>query len=46
LAAHGVRLADGEIEWSPELRPLSVRADGVAWYAADDKGRLCGAAIG
>jgi N-acetylglucosamine-6-phosphate deacetylase len=33
--AHHVRLAEGEIEWSPELRPVAVRADGVAWHAAD-----------
>jgi N-acetylglucosamine-6-phosphate deacetylase len=37
LAAHRLRLADGAIDWSPELRPLSVRADGVAWCAADDE---------
>jgi N-acetylglucosamine-6-phosphate deacetylase len=35
LAAHRVRLAEGVVEWSPELRPVSVRADGVAWRAAD-----------
>jgi len=33
LAAHRVRPAAGAIEWSPELRPVSVRADGVAWSA-------------
>jgi N-acetylglucosamine-6-phosphate deacetylase len=46
LAAHRVRLADGAVEWSPELQPLSVRADGVVWHAADGEGRACGAAIG
>jgi N-acetylglucosamine-6-phosphate deacetylase len=46
LTAHGVRLAEGAVEWSPELQPLSVRADGVVWHAADGEGRACGAAIG
>jgi N-acetylglucosamine-6-phosphate deacetylase len=36
LAAHGVRLAEGTIDWSPELRPVSARADGIAWRAAED----------
>jgi N-acetylglucosamine-6-phosphate deacetylase len=36
LAAHGVRLADGAIEWSPDLRPVSVRVDDIVWRAADD----------
>jgi N-acetylglucosamine-6-phosphate deacetylase len=35
LAAHRVRLADGVIEWSPELRPVSVQADDLVWRAAD-----------
>jgi N-acetylglucosamine-6-phosphate deacetylase len=34
LAAHGVRLAESSIEWSDELRSLSVRADGAAWGAS------------
>jgi N-acetylglucosamine-6-phosphate deacetylase len=34
LAAHGVRLANAEVEWSPDLRPVSVRADGVTWRAS------------
>jgi N-acetylglucosamine-6-phosphate deacetylase len=35
LAAHGVRLAEGAVEWSPEMRPVSVRADDLTWRAAD-----------
>ncbi len=38
IAAHGVRLADGAIEWSPDLRPVSVRADDATWCAADAEG--------
>jgi N-acetylglucosamine-6-phosphate deacetylase len=36
LTAHRVRLAAGRIEWSSELRPVSVHADDVVWRAADD----------
>jgi len=35
LAAHRLRLANGAVEWSPELRPLSVRADDLVWRVAD-----------
>jgi N-acetylglucosamine-6-phosphate deacetylase len=30
LAAHGARLAAAEIDWSAELRPISVRVDGLS----------------
>ena len=43
LAAHRVRLVEGAIEWSSELRPVSVRADGVAWRMADDEAMSAGA---
>ena len=35
LVAHRVRLAEGTIEWSLELRPVSVRADNVVWCLSD-----------
>jgi N-acetylglucosamine-6-phosphate deacetylase len=35
LAAHGVRLAEGAVEWSPQMRPVSVRAHDLTWRAAD-----------
>jgi len=46
LAAHRLRLAEGAVEWSSALRPVSVRADSVVWRAADGDGRPRGAMIG
>jgi N-acetylglucosamine-6-phosphate deacetylase len=31
LAAHGVRLGEASVHWSPALRPVSTRVDAIAW---------------
>lgn len=37
LAAHGIRLADATIEWSPALQPISVRIENIILCGADDE---------
>jgi N-acetylglucosamine-6-phosphate deacetylase len=49
LAAHGVRLVDGVVEWSAALRPMSARMADFTWCAPDDEAisaPACGASAG